>query len=207
MRNLCLVILLGFLASGCAFGNTHRYDLGDAALDLQSEKTVAVATLDLRHYVRSGDKSPSFVGLQRGGFGNPFDINTSSGRPMAEDMTTSIVKALTTSGVRAIAVTTPSSGGETGARMLLLKAKAERFLLFLVREWKADTYLNTALIYDVTLSVLQSDGSELAKRSLQGRDSLGASLVPADARVNTENAFRNKLEEAINDAAVAAALR
>ncbi len=207
MRNLCLVILLGFLASGCAFGNTHRYDLGDAAFNLQSDKAVAVATLDLRSYVRSGDKPPSFVGLQRGGFGNPFDINTSSGRPMAEDMTTSIVKALTTSGVQASGVNAPTGAGEAGVRELLLKAEAERFVLFLVREWKADTYLNTALIYDVTLSVLQGDGSQVAEKSLQGRDNLGSSLVPADARVNTEKAFRRKLEEAINDPAVAAALQ
>lgn len=207
MRKIFWVIVLGLLVEGCAIGNTHRYDLGDAAFRVNSDKTVAVTTVDLRPYVLSGDKGPSFVGLQRGGFGNPFNVNTSSGRPLAEDMTTSIVAALEKSNVRALAVTTPTNTQEAGARDLLLAAEADRFILFLVREWKADTYLNTGLPHDVTLKVLQRDGTELAEKTLNGRDNLGASMVPADARVHTEAAFRHKLEAAINDPGVAAALQ
>ena len=89
MRKFFLLGIAGFLFSGCAIGNTHRYDLGNAALVAESDKRVAVCVADERPYVLSGEKPGSFVGLLRGGFGNPFDINTTSGEPMASDITTS----------------------------------------------------------------------------------------------------------------------
>ena len=82
MRNLVLLLFVGVLASGCAVGNTHRYDWGDANLSIETDKTVAVSILDARSYVQSGAKLPNFVGLQRGGFGVPFGVTTRSGRPV-----------------------------------------------------------------------------------------------------------------------------
>ena len=47
MRNVLLLIFVAIWVSGCAIGNTYRYDLGDAASDLDTEKTVAVTVVDL----------------------------------------------------------------------------------------------------------------------------------------------------------------
>jgi hypothetical protein len=85
---------MGVLLGGCAVDNSHRYDLGDAEFQVESNKTVAVAVVDTRPYVLSGEKTANFSGLMRGGFGNPFDVTTDSGRALAEDLTISIVRAL-----------------------------------------------------------------------------------------------------------------
>lgn len=207
MRNAFLVLVLGCLVGGCAIGNTHRYDLGDATLGVESEQTVAVATVDMRPYVRSGDKSPNFVGLQRGGWGNPFDVRTRSGNSLADDMTVSIVESLKASNVGAVAVMVPSNAGLPAARKTLLASDADRFALFVLQEWKSDTYAATALIYDVSLSVLQSDGSVIAEEALKGRDNLGASMTPEGAREKTENGFRQKLEVLFGAPDIAKALR
>lgn len=207
MRHAILLLAVVLLLGGCAIGNTHRYDLGDADLQVETDKTVAVTAVDLRPYVRPDDKDASFVGLMRGGFGNPFDITTDSGRPLAEDLTISIVAALQKSGVKAEGTNTPAGTGESAAREALLKVQAERFVLLLVREWKTDTYMNTALINDVTLEVLGPDGATLAEKALKGRENLGGAFVPADVRVNAEKAIKRKLEEAFSDPAVASALR
>jgi hypothetical protein len=42
---------------------------------------LAVAVHDERSEVASGDKNPAFVGLLRGGYGNPMDVRTASGAP------------------------------------------------------------------------------------------------------------------------------
>ncbi len=207
MRKLFLVLFVAALTSGCAVGNSHRYDLGDAELTLETQKSVAVMTIDLRPYILDGDKEPTFVGLQRGGYGIPFNVSTRSGRPLSKDMTISIVDAMKKSKVDAFGVNAPDEPTRALARQLLLKENADRLVLFQLREWKADTFINTALIYDVTLEVLRGDGTSLTKKDLAGRDNLGAALVPADARVNTERAFKGKLEQLLNDPEVAAALR
>ena len=207
MRHAVLLFAAIVLLGGCAIGNTHRYDLGDAALEVETDKTVAVTAVDLRPYVRPDDKDATFVGLMRGGFGNPFNITTDSGRPLAEDLTVSMVAALQKSDVKAQGVTTATGVGESAAREALLKARAERFVLLLIREWKTDTYMNTELINDVALEVLGPGGAKLADKTLKGRETLGGAFVPADVRVNAEKAIKRKLEEAFNDPAVASALR
>ena len=63
-----------------------------------------MATQDRREYVLSGNKDPQFVGLQRGGYGNPFDVRTSDDRPLAEDMTTAIVAAMAGRGFQPVPI-------------------------------------------------------------------------------------------------------
>jgi hypothetical protein len=74
-------VLLGVaLLGGCAFGRTYSYsDVPIAMQAISSSGSVTVAVVDDRPYVLSGGKPDRFVGLMRGGFGNPFDVNTQSG--------------------------------------------------------------------------------------------------------------------------------
>ncbi|MGD1879213.1 MAG: hypothetical protein ACFB13_17130 [Kiloniellaceae bacterium] len=207
MKKLFLVACMTLVLGGCAVGNTHRYDLGDAEFVLDTEKSVAVAVVDLRTYVLSDEKPPAFVGLQRGGYGNPFDVMTDSGHGLAEDLTTSIVSSLAAAGVQAVGVPVPQKSTEAEARQLLAAVSADRCTLLMVREWRADTYFNTGLDYDITLAVLTPEGVELAKTTLQGHDNLGSSMVPADARVYAETAVRSKLEAIFGDPEIKGALK
>ena len=207
MLKFFLLGIVGFLISGCAIGNTHRYDLGDAALVAESDKRVAVCVADQRPYVLSGEKPESFVGLMRGGFGNPFDINTTSGGLLASDITTSIVKALKAKRISAVPVDLPPKTGADKAREILLKAEADRFVLMVLNEWKTDTYFNTGLRHDITLKVLTKDGSQLVEKKLGGDENLGSVTLPADVRVKAETAIRQKLETLFNDRAVVSALK
>jgi hypothetical protein len=67
---------------GCAVG--QRYAYSDANLPLarvSSGASIGLGVRDARPYVVSGNKAPTFVGVMRGGFGNPFDVQTQSGQP------------------------------------------------------------------------------------------------------------------------------
>lgn len=207
MRKFILLTIVGFLVSGCAIGNTHRYDLGDAALVAESDKRVAVCVADLRPYVLSGEKTGTFVGLMRGGFGNPFDITTTSEKSLASDITTSVVKALKSKRISAVGVELPPTAGAAEARAALLKADADRFVLMLLNEWKTDTYFNTGLRHDITLNVLTKDGTRVAEKIIGGDENLGSITLPADVRVKAETAIRQKLETLLNDPSVVSALK
>ena len=66
---------------------------------------------------------------------------------------------------------------------------------------------NTALIYAVTLRVLDMDGRVLAEKNLIGRDNLGSSFwnPPAHAKTAIPAAFKAKLEALLNSPDVLAA--
>ena len=201
--------LIALLASGCAVGNRYAYHSVIVNPALSGTSTLSVATHDQREYVRSGDKPPQFIGLQRGGYGNPFDVKTTDDRPLAENMTTVIVNSLGLKGFRAQAVVVTSSMSLSEVRHRLTALDAERALLLMLHEWKSDTYMNVGLHYDVTLLVLDRAGTVLAEKRLSGHDNLGGSFwnPPSHARDAVPRAFKAKIEELLNDTAVASALR
>lgn len=206
MRSL-LVVLAALAASGCAVGNRHSYTMGPD-LAAQGTLSVAVAAQEARPYVLSGEKGQTFSGLQRGGFGNPFDVNTESGRALADDFSNAITSALSRRGFKATAVSV-AAGAPADARALAAGAGAERVALVSIVEWKSDTYQNVALHYDLLLRVFDASGTQLATNRITGRDNLGGSAwnPPAHARGAVPAAYRKKLEELFGAPDIVSSLR
>jgi hypothetical protein len=193
----CAVTLLG----GCAVGQEIGYDT-DITVLAQGSDDITVAVQDSRPYVVSGDKEESFVGLQRGGFGNPFDVNTPSGAPLATEVARSLERGLSASGFDVEVVTLRP--GSRDAKDKLGNGKA---VLVTLQELKSDTYNNAAFLYDVTLEVFEN-GQSLASSSATGRDNLGGSFMnpTGHAREAVPEAWGNLLERLINDSDVMAAI-
>lgn len=203
------VLLLGLLAGafavlgGCAVGQRYGYDQATIPLaNVRAGGAVGLGVQDARPYVVSGNKSASFVGLMRGGFGNPFDVNTQSGRPLAVDMRDVIERAMKARGLRVTAVDIAPAQDGGAARRTLLASGGARSVLVTLTEWKSDTMLRTELIYDVTLAVFDDKGAELARNRLQGIDPIGPS-----PHSSVPEAFGRKFEALFNDDRILAALR
>ncbi len=203
-----VVIVLAFSA-GCAVGNRHSYSNVVADFTVSGTKAVGVAAHDQRQYVKDREKTPDFVGLQRGGFGNPFNITTASGEPLAKDMTEALVTSLAKKGYKAVPVAVTQDDDQAAALEKLKAVRAERLILLILNEWKSDTYMNTALSYDVTMKIYDQDGRVLAEKRIQGKDDLGGSSwnPPAHARQAVPRAFKGKIEELLNSPAIADALQ
>lgn len=204
MHKILVACLLTIGLSACAVGNQHDYQSTVPELKVQTTASVDVAAQDKRIYVVNGEKKPDFVGLSRGGLGNPFNITTVSGRPLADDFRDTVVKALKAKGINADAVTLSAT---EDARQLLMSRGKDRGLVFAINEWKSDTYMNTALHYDVELSVLDQTGKLLANHKISGNDDLGGSgNPPGHAKGAVPYTFKQKLDQLLNDPKVIAAL-
>lgn len=201
---VCLIVLL----SACAVGNRHRYHDTFADINITGVIAIAVTTHDRRDYVVSGKKCPNFVGLQRGGYGNPFDINTDSGNALAYDMTQSLTNSLSRKGFKAMPISVAPVDDRQSVIDKLKATGNERFLVLTITEWKSDTYQNTALIYDIKATILDRDGKTLGESTLKGRDDLGGSAwnPPAHAKEAVPTAFREKIEKLLNSKEIIAAL-
>jgi hypothetical protein len=166
---LFAMLLLG----GCAAGVKHDFDQKGLELGVATSATVAVGTLDHRPYVVNGQKAQNYVGLSRGGFGNPFDVVTQSGRPLASEISSAIAGSMKDKGVdvRAVELKPALSLDEAGAA--LRAAGTQRSVMIRLQEWKSDAMVNTGLTYDFELRVLDKNGTVLVSKLQQGKENLG----------------------------------
>ncbi len=188
MRTL-LILVFTCAAAGCAVNNVYDYRTAPLVLPVQGEHAVSLSVTDERPYVLNGKKPASFIGLRRGGYGNPFNVTTTSGEPLAQDMTVALSAALQNAGYTV-------AGGE----------KASRLLTITLREWKSDVYSNLKLIFDLTLTVLSADGTELASKTLQGEEAIGGGAMMAQHNEAVRQAFELKMSQLFSDPQIKGAL-
>jgi len=204
-----LALIVALAAGGCAVGGKHQYHDITPELKYPVRGKVAVAVQDQRKDVVSGTRPESYVGWSRGGYGNPFDVTTESGQPLAKEFQTSIAAALTRAGAQVVRVDVRPAAAPAEARKQLAATGADKAVLLVLRDWHVDTYFNVNLDHDVSLTVLGRRGQVLATKELTGSDRIGTGLVDpyAVARESVPPAYRRKLEQLLADPAVVAALR
>ena len=128
-----IVFLAAYALSACAIGNTYDYRKATPSLKSSSSRSMSVGVLDQRPYVLSSNKPPSFVGLQRAGYGNPWDVNTDSGGAMADEFA-AVIASVYKAKVTQLPVRTP----EGKAIDLLKSSGATRLLLVSIIEFKGN---------------------------------------------------------------------
>ncbi|HEU0196056.1 MAG TPA: hypothetical protein VFQ88_02425 [Nevskiaceae bacterium] len=205
---LVLFVVIASTVSGCAIGHKQDFSNLPAALTYTGNDTLAVAVDDRRPYVLDDDKPASFVGLQRGTYGVPFNVLTQSGAPLAVDMSRSLAATFDAAGFSAEIVPTVIGEDAGDARARLLVARPHRGVLLTLDQWETDTYKRGTLKYALTLAVYDTTGKTLAAERTQGREELGGSLInPAGhARTAVEAAFKRMLSALLDTPAVAKAL-
>jgi hypothetical protein len=129
--------------------------------------------VDRRPYVVSKAKSESFVGLMRGGFGNPSDIVTTSGNALSSDVEEAVVHGLRNSGVMASAANT----AERDSRKAL--AGNSRMLVIIILEWKTDTMRETDAAFDLSAEIYDATGQLLGSSHYQDKGSAASGTEAA----------------------------
>jgi hypothetical protein len=204
----CLLILF---MQGCAVGN--KYNFSNTRVDLQisgsRQVSVAVATLDKREVVVTQECAPTYVGMQRAGFGNPWRVNTESGLPLADDITKTVSESLTEKGFSTQPVQVTFAQTEKEAFQALMEKKSKRSVFILLKKWESDTYMNIGLEYDLRLKVVGADQSILAETAAAEKKTIPGSFwdPPAAAKEQIPIAFKQVLEKLLNDPSVLAALK
>lgn len=205
------LIVLVILLQGCAVGN--KYNFSNVNVDLQvasaKVKQVVVATSDQRKAVISSECAPTYVGMQRAGFGNPWRVSTESGLPLADDVTKAVTEALSKKGYNSLPVYVKYTDDQTSILKLLKERKAERTLLFIIKKWESDTYTNIGLDYEVELSVYSAELVKLASVSIAENKTLPGSAwdPPKAARREVPIAFKKVIETLLNDPKVLLAIQ
>jgi hypothetical protein len=206
-------LLLGiFLLISCSAGHKIKYHDTIASISVSGSITIAVTTHDQRQYILSSQSNPDYVGLNRGGFGEPFNVKTESGKPLAEDITTAICNSLAAKGFKSVAVNAMPSEDKNKVLTKMKETKGERLLLLTLYEWQSDTHINTGLFYNMKLEVFDMNGNKLTEKIMKGEDNLGHGddsfgLTIEKMKKIIPKVFKDKIELLLNNKDVVETLR
>jgi hypothetical protein len=197
------------LLAGCVGADIKlKYNDVTPKITFETHAKIAVGVHDRRSYVISGEKDPTFVGLNRNGMGVPFDVKTKSGLPLAREFQNSLTSALSQAGATVIRVDLGTEISGPDAQRLMLGAGADKALLVTIYEWRSDGYANVNLRYEILVSVVGVTAKRLAGDKSIGQvlgseyptpGYLSEALVPP--------AYKEKLEEMLSDPAIVSALQ
>lgn len=197
--------LLVSFTTGCAIGNRYDYQQIDISLPVKGSGVVGLGVVENRGYVVSGNKGPDFIGLQRGGFGNPFDVTTDSGKPLVDDMSTSLTNALTRSGFTVERLTVTSQDASAVATAVNAGGY-DRNIILTVNEWKTDVMMRIKLVFDLELQIMDKQGKLIASNSLKGEEVIGGGGFEGSNAETAASAFEAKIGRLFNTPEVKASL-
>lgn len=200
------ILFASFALAGCAIGNSYNYRDADIAVRAEGSGPIGLTVIDRRPYVLSGDKSPAFVGLQRGGFGNPFDVSTESGKPLADEIQAAMADALGDRGYKVVELASSSDNEATVTRAVATQGLPRNLLLVLF-EWKTDAMARLGLSYSLRLQVLDASGQAVATASSSGtKESLGPAGFENQNAVLAQQALAEHIEALFNDPEIQSAM-
>lgn len=174
---MMLLLLPGtVLGAFLSFGQKVDFAAGCPLIEYETDSTIAVGVHDQRSHVIKGEKSPTYVGTVRAGLGLPSNVNTTSGNPLANDITLAIVSGFMHMGIKAQSTTTPITFFDSyqGALEKLKKLGQKRIVLLTLREWLSDTYGNTGFRINAQLQVFNEEGKEIAINSVNNLESFNS---------------------------------
>jgi hypothetical protein len=208
MKKLFVLLFVASLSGCLAAGHKYDYQATSVGMPVEASEQVALvlAVEDERSYVLSGDKPSSFVGLQRDGFGVPFDVSTASGKPLTEIMSAAIEKGLTDAGYTVSRVS--GSTNTTDYVRAASDSQASRIVVLKVLDWKSDVMFGITLTSNLHLSVLDANGKLLAESSSESYGKIGpGSWATTDGNTQLLTAeFAQRVRSLFNEAEVRTAL-
>jgi len=209
MRNIILVGALAALCGGCAVGQTITYDDATPGLTARAPVALALAVQDQRPELAEGQELPPFVGFCRGGYGNKFDVMTTSGRALGDDFMRVIGRGLGARGFRVANLPVASAAWPAQIVAMAARSGATRVLVVQLGDWKSDTYVRTKLVFDVTARVFDvATARMLGEARVARSQDLGGSFwdAPGHAKQVIPAAYSGALEDLLNAPSIVNAL-
>lgn len=202
------MILVILIIIGCG-PRGIRYTATLNNLECSSTRSVAVAVFDERPYILNKEKDPSYVGIMRGGYGNPFITRTESGAALADDMMTTVTDSLRARGFAVMPLKTFTTDSLNSIMAKFSASGADRLILMEVKEWQSD-YLPRAfvpersnLFLNVEVAVFDRNQKNIVKNNLQEELTL-----PSGWPENTvPDVYQRKIRQLIDDSRVCRALQ
>lgn len=196
------------LTTGACLEQKSSYELAPAtpAVSSAAAGSIAVVTIDARPYVLDGSKSEEFIGTDRGKYSNTVDVETASGRSLADEVTDLVVRAYAGQGTQAVAASVPGKG-DAAARLAAARGQGEKVVAVTIREWRTDAYTRVKVTWNLEAEVLDAAGASLGRSQTQGSAPIGVTNLAADSSGIAGQELTRRLSQLLNERRITDALQ
>jgi hypothetical protein len=207
--NVVCLLIVGMLSS-CAVSQSIQYDNLTGSLDFKGNKSVSIATLDMRTQVVDSTRNPDFVGYMRSGVGIAYPAGTKSKNSLAEDFSSSISKTLASKGFKTKVL--PTSLLESSEKIVakLIDTESDRLLFVTLKNWVTDGYGVISIQFDVNISVYDTKGNVLADKNFsEWNKAIGgnAFMGPGNYKIYIPEYVKLQIATMLNQSDIQQALR
>lgn len=179
--------------------------------DAGSPKHLAVAVLDKRSFVLSGEKPPSYFGKLKYAFGEPDDAEIASGAAVATVYSNFLAELLSNNQQNFKAVDLPLKSSPDKIYRKMFDKNINRVVILTLNEWESWTKKDTELVFEVVVSVYDRAHGLVAREKFEGDTTIVGSAL-SGPKTNVKNALETAIPQimrlifkdtAINNALVA----
>lgn len=167
-----LGLFIIMIISGCVAGQTINMTPESSSVETKRfHGNIALHVTDDRPYILDGDKDPSYIGHYRGGFGNTFDVKTTSKEPLASMMVRDLGHKLQAMGFKVVA-----------------ENESKRLLNVSITDWNFDAYMNGKYWISCKVQVQDEKGNRLASHEVENN-----SIIKGSIWVGAKYAFEKEM--------------
>ena len=208
MKRKHCIFLLFFMVTGCAINRRVSYHHLIANFTEISNKNISIAVWDQREQVRSGNRKRNFVGYMRTAIGIAYPMGTFSGRPLADDITRSIVRSFQNKGCTVEVIATSNSYTQEQILENFKKSGSAKFILIKMNQYHTDGYGAQSLHYNLQVGVYDRKGNLIKEKNYIDERKIGGSAFwgPRRYKKYMPEAFKKLMEKIFSDIEITSAL-
>jgi hypothetical protein len=165
-----LAIALAAGASSCAVGRKMSFENKEADPGYSTTKSATIIFQDKRVEVLSGKEKPTFCGHSNSTGQISYNIQTQSGRPLADEFAESVTTSYNKAGGAGTAMLVNMNTSRDSIMQAFKNGNKDRLLFFSMHKWESRatplfSSIRYEMIYELELNVYNSNGELLASGS------------------------------------------
>lgn len=205
-----LIVVCSLYLSGCAVGNKYKIEDSKIQFTSTGSSTVSVGALDQRPCVIEKTSPVTYIGMVRGGFGNPFNATTNNGLPFSDNISKSICLSLADKGYNVKQVIlTPELTEEESIKRIIAQGQ-DKNIIVLIKKWESDVFMNFNVSYELLLKVISSKGEIIAEAKNKEEINASGSIFKEPiglSKSEVPRIYKKSLEELLNNPRIINALK
>jgi hypothetical protein len=195
-------VILIWMLSSCAVGRKLSFENSLTDPGYKPSGKIAIVFQDKRPDVLTGKEKPTFCGHAMGGYAIAYNVQTESGKPLAQDFSQSIQKTLEQKGVPVTIYTIEPTGDEKNIIAQFANSGYDKLLFFDITRWESRCTANFSnMRYEAnggfTLKVIDKNGTMLAQQEI--KDQLvreqGAGLNMKVLQAEADDLFKKLMQD------------
>jgi hypothetical protein len=148
----------------CINSYSQKMQFNDLSLNLPLYNGVSIAMWDQREEVTSQSKKPTFTGYTCSLSGKKYKVNTKSGKPFADDISSSVASTLNSYGCNISVVPTSFNQSQDEIIENLKSSGGSKLILIKFNEYNTDGFAPYYLYKNIQIFVFNTNGTLLKEK-------------------------------------------